>query len=510
MAVFLRQTDLSAPPQKIDYFLYRSFESKGLKTGKTDLSHFDLEKNEIHTVLAPEAYGNDFRMDVRLILRQNFAVPVQHFLETGLSVYFSDQWAGQARGYQWLAARVNHAEAYPLTDLLNNEQFDRESWLVADLMAGSFVAWAVSQWGMTNIMQLYGQWRPLPGEIQKLQIGWHDFLEGLPRGEEKPPESSDAFQKGFCHAHEGYRIYNGYSSQKSDQALARLQQIGVNAVSITPFSYMRNPKEPSYLPFMRRAGTETDESVMHSGYAARQLGMRVMIKPHIWLRRSWPGDVEMNSQQDWQQFFAYYYRWIRHYAVLSQMMEADFLCAGVELGLTTLGHQEQWRQMIGKLRKIFDGKFTYAANWGKEFEELTFWDAFDYLGLNCYYPLSKSTNASDAELLSGAREIASLITRKVEQYDRPLILTEIGFTSTEYPWINPHEIARGKSVNLEHQERSYRAIFQAMHELPGLAGIYWWKWPTYLEYGGPDDPDFTPNGKPAERVLRKWFSSPAK
>ncbi|MGH7602165.1 MAG: hypothetical protein ACREOI_37850, partial [bacterium] len=56
----------------------------------------------------------------------------------------------------------------------------------------------------------------------------------------------------------------------------------------------------------------------------------------------------------------------------------------------------------------------------------------------------------------------------------------------------------------------YEAITQAFKkamEKDGdwLAGIYWWKWPTMLEDGGPQDNQFTPNGKPAAEVVMKWY-----
>jgi hypothetical protein len=35
--------------------------------------------------------------------------------------------------------------------------------------------------------------------------------------------------------------------------------------------------------------------------------------------------------------------------------------------------------------------------------------------------------------------------------------------------------------------------------------MYWWKWPTDPALGGAGDPGFTPNGKPAEEVIRRHY-----
>ena len=37
-------------------------------------------------------------------------------------------------------------------------------------------------------------------------------------------------------------------------------------------------------------------------------------------------------------------------------------------------HREKdWRRIIGEVRKVYDGKLTYSANWYREFEQITFW-----------------------------------------------------------------------------------------------------------------------------------------
>jgi hypothetical protein len=48
-------------------------------------------------------------------------------------------------------------------------------------------------------------------------------------------------------------------------------------------------------------------------------------------------------------------------------------------------------------------------------------------------------------------------------------------------------------------------MFSVLSDRPWLKGIDWWKWPTQLDRGGPKNDDFTPNGKPAEQVVAKWY-----
>jgi len=37
--------------------------------------------------------------------------------------------------------------------------------------------------------------------------------------------------------------------------------------------------------------------------------------------------------------------------------------------------------------------------------------------------------------------------------------------------------------------------------------VYWWLWRTDPSHGGTGDSDFTPHGKPAEAVLRRWYGN---
>ena len=503
---------IGSAPDSIDYHIFGSFEDKGLVTGNTDLTHIDAEKNAIYSVIRDGIRGDDFCSDARLLLRNHFGEAGKTVLEIGLSIYFSENW--HEKGYRYWAARLwDSGNAAPLAEMLDNEQIAQDSPLVMPPLAGSFVAYLLDVWGKQQFLDRYKTWQPTATEIAKLEAGWHWHLAQLAnefRGQMAADRASfpkfGDFRKGFCFAHEGYQIYNGYLSRKSDAALAKLAEMGGNAVSITPFSFMRDPGKPAFLRFSSGSGSENDESVIHSALTAKSLGMSVMLKPHIWLGGgSWPGDIHMQSDADWQQFFNNYHRWMRHYALMAEMYQIDVLCVGVELAKTTATQGDRWREMIGKLRQLYSGQMTYAANWGDDFEKLSFWDDLDFIGLNCYYPLSDKTAPSDAELRAGVSNIAARVAAIQKKYSKPVLITEIGFTSTPSPWQQPHESARRKPVDLDAQARSYRAVFETMQHADWLRGIYWWKWPSYLEYGGNRDNDFTPNNKPAEDVVRQWY-----
>ena len=60
-------------------------------------------------------------------------------------------------------------------------------------------------------------------------------------------------------------------------------------------------------------------------------------------------------------------------------------------------------------------------------------------------------------------------------------------------------------IDLQEQSECHRAAFDSVFGQPWFAGIYWWAWSPDPRRGGPTDDDYTPHGKPAEAVIRNWY-----
>lgn len=493
--------------KKISYHIYASAEEKGLMIGNTDQSNIRRKQNEAHTVLNDTYQGNYIGKENELVLRTLLGQPRHDALEVGLGIYFTATW--QKKGYAYWAAKLFKSDnMIPLENLLNNELHQKGSDLMTGSLSASFVEFLIQYWGKADFLKRYTRWQITEAEVVLLETAWHDYLANTVSQFDFSTSSSSApsYWKGFNFAHEGYRIYNGYISRKATEALEKMATLGCNATAIVPYSYMRQPNQPTYIPFANSAGGENDESVVHSAFQAKKLGMAVMLKPQIWLGGgNWPGSIEMNSEEDWALFFKNYERWIIHYAMLADIHEMESLCLGVEFVKTTKHHQEAWRKLIKKARGLYGGQLTYAANWGEEFEQITFWEDLDFIGLNSYYPLSKKEEVSMADLEAGFEEVIKKIEKVHQQYQKPIVFTEIGFRSAPRPWKNPHAEGESRRYNGEHQAQCYEVIFKGIQQEEWCKGILWWKYPSYLEYRGIENTSFTPNRKPAEEVVARWF-----
>ena len=332
---------------------------------------------------------------------------------------------------------------------------------------------------------------------------------------ESLPSSARLTYRGMTFAHEGYDGYNGYGGTTVGPSLDSLLKLGVNALAIVPYTFMREHDKPVPLPIPQREGTERDVAVIHSIKEAHARGLAVMLKPQIWLGGGhWPGDIEFRSDAEWEAWAKHYRDYILHYARMAEAHDVAALCIGTELVHTTLERPADWRATIDAIREVYGGTLTYAANWGEEFENLSFWDDLDAVGLNSYYPLSRKQNPTNAELLAGAREWMTMANNVAAKAGKPLWLTEVGYRSAKQAWINPHAGTDGRPVSESCQARSYAAMLRATEEAPLLDGIFVWKWPSYLGRvsGGSWHGDnrvlgtgFCPGGKLAGGVLGEYY-----
>ena len=211
----------------------------------------------------------------------------------------------------------------------------------------------------------------------------------------------------------------------------------------------------------------------------------------------------MKSEEDWQLWFENYRGFILDYAEMAEEHQIPMLCIGTELELTST-RESDWRNVISEIRKVYSGKLIYAANF-TEFEHVKFWDALDYIGIQAYFPLSTKENPSLSDLKSGWKKNIPRIDKIVRKYQIPVMFTEIGYVNTVdaaiEPWVWPNE-RKETELSEEIQAICYEAFFETAWKESWMAGVFFWKW--YPD-GRHRNPDFTPQGKKAEKVMTKYF-----
>lgn len=320
-----------------------------------------------------------------------------------------------------------------------------------------------------------------------------------------------------------------------------LMAIGGNWISQTPFAWQPDIYGPAlHLNNDRAWWGEADRGIIHTTELAKQNGIKVMLKPHIWLRSAdgkWRSDLAMKNEADWDLWFANYEVMILHYAELAERMQMESLCIGTELHQTTKHHPERWRAIIKKIRAIYSGDLTYAANWYKEYEEISFWDELDYIGIQGYFPLSDKENPTKADLKAAWSKHKKDIYKIAEKFDKKVVFTEIGYKNTadsaKEPWTWPQKLDKKTVITSnEMQIKLYEAMFESLYHEQWVDGFFIWKWfhtthkyKDFKEYfvarearydslrrvrkwGDRPKVYFTPQHTPALDVLKDWYLKP--
>lgn len=252
--------------------------------------------------------------------------------------------------------------------------------------------------------------------------------------------------------------------------------------------------------------TPTLRTIRDTLRTARSLGLSTLLFPYVRVDRKiqphhWRGCIEPRDRDRW---FQAYEEWIVSLASIAAQEEVAILSLGSEMSSVDID-TERWNRIIERVRAIFDGQVTYSANWD-HYERVEFWDNLDLIGLTGYFELvpQDMTDPSIEQVVEGWREWHVRLMRWQSRHGRPLLLTEVGYRSNDGSAARPWRWGEGENrVDLEEQRVAYEAFTRVWSHEPRLGGVFFWNW---WGEGGDNCHDYTPRRKPAEGVLRRWFS----
>ncbi len=242
------------------------------------------------------------------------------------------------------------------------------------------------------------------------------------------------------------------------------------------------------------------------GIARKECGLKVVLAPKILLAdpvgSEWRGVIQPPS---WSQWFRQYRRIINHFADIAQTGGVEVLMIGSEM-VSAEKHTEEWLEVIRQVRRRYRGQLTYSANWD-HYQPVKFWHALDLIGMTSYYKLSDEVCPPVDALVKAWQPIKRSILDWQKDIGKPILFTEVGWCSQEgasiEPWNYYHKQEATRKGHVE-QRNCYEAFMRVWSDVPQVGGVIWWEWTTYG--GGKDCYNYTPKGKPAEKLLRDWFA----
>jgi hypothetical protein len=310
----------------------------------------------------------------------------------------------------------------------------------------------------------------------------------------------------------GYHPGVGYGSPAYERTLGEARAMGATWVAVTPFGRVADLTGTGVDLTFEAPFDENRRAVARAVEQAHARGLRVMLVPHLWVESGgWRALIDPKTSEGWARWTDSYERFVRAWAEVAEATHADLFSAGVELrSWVTTGHAPSFARVVAAVRRVYHGMVTYSANWDDVDQTIVLGD-LDVIGINAFYPLADQKGASEAKLLEGARAVRSKVRALADAWGKPVLFTEIGYTTRADPAVRPWEWPEalgGVAVDEAAQAAAYRALLEPLLDEPAFAGFFVWR-----VYADPDDTSqeapwgFSPRGKRAERVVREAFAA---
>jgi hypothetical protein len=302
----------------------------------------------------------------------------------------------------------------------------------------------------------------------------------------------------------------GYGSALFERGLDEALRLGATWISLTPFGRAWDLKATGVDKAFELAHADNQRAMARAIRQAHARGLRVLLVPHLWVESGeWRGEIDPGTVEGWRAFAESYRRYVLGWATFASRNKVDLFAVGVELrSWVTTTHAPSFFPILRDIRAAYPGPLTYAANWD-DVEQTVILGELDVIGINAFYPLTDKPNASPAELVSGGLEVAKKVKMLAEQWGKPILFNEFGYTARPDPALRPWEWPdkmSGVKVDAHAQAMAYRGLLSGMLQAPELIGAFVWRL-----YADPDDLSqeaewgFSPRGREAELFLRDAF-----
>ena len=294
----------------------------------------------------------------------------------------------------------------------------------------------------------------------------------------------------------------------TDLHIKPIRAINANWTALSPFAFMAALDSPEVRFNMERQWKgERVDGIMDMCNTFKKNGIKIMLKPQIWIRRGeFTGQIMMKSEADWQTFEKSYTEFILTYAKVAEEQQIEVFSIGTELASFVKARPAYWAELIKKVRAVYKGKLTYAENWDT-YDNFPHWKQLDFIGIDAYFPLSEEKTPTVASLTEAWKPYKEKIHQLSQATGKKVLFTEYGYRSVDFtakePWNSSTAMT---NINFEGQINALEAINSTFWKEPWFEGGFLWKWfHKHSESGGKTDSQYTVQNKPAEALIRDLY-----
>ena len=288
-----------------------------------------------------------------------------------------------------------------------------------------------------------------------------------------------------------------------------LKKSNANWASVQAFCFVKS--DTSGVDFNRKNYwySQTLKGIETYIINAKKHKFKVFLKPHTIVQygNKWSGNFTYTTEKSWKKLEKTYSEYILTLAKLAEKHQVEAMSIGVEIGTFFTKRKKYVKELINQVRKVYSGKLTYCANWDK-FEQITFWGKLNFIGIDSYFNLSFENNPSEKVCLKSLKPIKLRLKKFSNKWKKKIVFTEFGFQSRDQAGFETWNWKGNKKtkVNIKAQATCYKAIFDTFWSESWFMGGFSWKWHLdYSKSGGHFDNSYTPQNKPAELIISKYY-----
>ncbi len=286
-----------------------------------------------------------------------------------------------------------------------------------------------------------------------------------------------------------------------------MKAVGTNWAAAIPFAFMPSHTSPELsfdLDWQWKG--ERIEGVRNYIHEFHAEDIAVMLKPQIWIGHgTYTGTILMESEEDWLKFEESYRKYIVAFTNLAVEENVEMICIGTELKHFVELRPNYWRGLIAELRTIYSGKLTYAANWD-EYEDVVFWDALDFIGVDAYFPIATKEKRCLPKLVEGWKPHKKQMDALSAKFSKSILFTEYGYSSVSSCAIQPWDYSDTGKMDEKAQQLALKALYDVFWKDENYAGGFLWKWyPHHESAGGSRDKSFAVQNKKAEKTIIEYY-----
>lgn len=298
----------------------------------------------------------------------------------------------------------------------------------------------------------------------------------------------------------------GHPVEIEEKCFEPIQQINANWVALMPYAFSGNGSAELQFNNDHQWWGEKAEGIEACIKMSQKSQLKVMVKPHIWLGGGrYTGTFGLETEEEWKSWESDYEDYILLYAKLCEKYSVPMFCIGTELDGFARKRTDFWDSLIAKVREVYSGKLTYAANWDS-YTSIPFWDKLDYVGIDAYFPLSDEQTPNIKMLMRSWQPVMEELQQFSSKSKKGILFTEFGYRSVDKAAFEPWESRKNDSLNLTAQANALESLFKMFWAQEWFSGGFLWKWHAEDEkINGMENTRFTPQNKPAEIVVSKWF-----